>query len=284
VAQSEERGPAKSPAAQPLDDGETMSESERQKPGGAAAQGVGSPGSTAGAPRHQRHIRNYLLDKEFQLKYTGIVIGVTALLSAVLGYYLYREIVVSQNTILARDLANDNFVIEPGDIEARQEVSQQLDREFNEALVSKLSVVVSVNNAPPEGAAALYQDHFQEEIGKKSSVLAVALLVFLFVLTVIWVYLTHRIAGPVYKLKLLFSKVDGQSMVVKGRLRKGDELQDAFKAFRDMVDRLRNDRLAKAEQIDEAIKALASAGSVDAEIERLKAVRDDMIASTKDED
>ena len=77
-----------------------------------------------------------------------------------------------------------------------------------------------------------------------------------FVLAVIWVYLTHRIAGPVYKMKLLFAKVTGDNVRVDGRLRKGDELQEAFESFLAMIERLRDDRREKVEIIGEVIESL----------------------------
>jgi methyl-accepting chemotaxis protein len=254
-----------------------MSESER-------SNGAASPNNTSKRPQsHQRKLRNYLLDKKFQLKYTGIVVAVTAVLSGVLGYYLHQEIVVSQDTILARDLGVDTHVIEPGDVAKLQQVSQQIDREFNDALTTKLSVIVTINNAPAGGTADLYEASFDEELSRKSTVLIAALLVFLIVLAVIWVYLTHRIAGPVFKLKLLFSKISGDHIVIEGRLRKGDELQEAFDSFQQMIERIRNDRERKAERISKALEGLKAGDPVsDEDIEALKSIRDEMVDSLRD--
>jgi disulfide bond formation protein DsbB len=225
--------------------------------------------------RHQRKLRNYLLDKKFQLKYTGIVIAITVVLSAVLGYYLYQEIVVSQNTILARDLASDTFVIEPTTpdklLDEVDQVTNRINEEVTEASQSKVAVVVTVNNAPAGRTADLYQESFGDEMGRKTTVLVVALGIFLFVLAVMWVYLTHRIAGPVYKMKLLFAKVTGENVRVEGRLRKGDELQEAFEAFLAMVERLRDDRREKIGTIGEVIDELeANDGTPKETLQKLK--------------
>ena len=40
---------------------------------------------TQGPPRYKRRLRNYLLDKSFQLKYAGFIFGVAAVLSVVWG-------------------------------------------------------------------------------------------------------------------------------------------------------------------------------------------------------
>lgn len=234
--------------------------------------------------RHKRKLRNYLLDKQFQLKYTGIVIGVTAVLSFVLGYYLYREIVVSQNTILARNLSSDTFIIPPTEpaklMEVTDRVTSKIHDEVSEAARAKLAVVISINNAPAGTTADLYQDSFGNELGRKSTVLGAALGVFLIVLSIFWIYLTHRIAGPVFKLKLLFSKVKGDHIKVEGRLRKGDELQDAFLSFRSMIGRLRNDRLEKALKLDKMIAKFRNEGSFsEDDINELEDLKDQMLAS-----
>lgn len=42
-------------------------------------------------PPPKRQLRNYLLDTRFQLKYTGMVVGVTLLVATVLGYLAYQQ-------------------------------------------------------------------------------------------------------------------------------------------------------------------------------------------------
>lgn len=44
-----------------------------------------------GAPPVKRRFRNYLLDPAFQLKYTGMVVGVTLVVAGVLGYMAYEQ-------------------------------------------------------------------------------------------------------------------------------------------------------------------------------------------------
>ena len=40
--------------------------------------------------RHQRRLRNYLLDSHFQLKYTGYLVGIALLFSISLGLLIWR--------------------------------------------------------------------------------------------------------------------------------------------------------------------------------------------------
>jgi len=234
-------------------------------------------------PAHKRRLRNYMLDKRFQLKYTSIAVGATVILSAVLGFFLHREIVASQDTILARDMGADIHVLRPTPDAGFYDFLDDLTDEYNEAIQDNVNLVVKVNNAPGDETADFYQNQFEDERAQKTTVLILALCVFLFALAVIWVYLTHRIAGPVYKLKLLFGKVRGDKMQVVGRLRKGDELQDAFIAFRDMIERLRVDRREKAAKIEEILERLGEDGSIsDDDLETLKTVHEEMVESLGD--
>lgn len=54
----------------------------------AGAQPVPQAG---GAPPVKRSVKNYLLHPEFQLKYTGMVVGVTLVVASVLGYVAYDQ-------------------------------------------------------------------------------------------------------------------------------------------------------------------------------------------------
>ena len=53
-----------------------------------------------GSPRKQRRIRNYLLDRGYQLKYAGYLVAVAAVLSLFLGYLLWRT---SQSLVEQRE-------------------------------------------------------------------------------------------------------------------------------------------------------------------------------------
>src|SRR5688572_24638637 len=52
--------------------------------GEAATAAAAAPG------RHQRRLRNYLLDSHFQLKYSGYLVLIAVVLSASLGFILWR--------------------------------------------------------------------------------------------------------------------------------------------------------------------------------------------------
>src|SRR5687768_10121714 len=61
-------------------------------------------GSLPSPGRHQRRMKNYLLDRHFQFKYTGYLVGITLVLSACLGFLLWRtsSTVISQSQEVVR--------------------------------------------------------------------------------------------------------------------------------------------------------------------------------------
>src|SRR5688572_14963910 len=56
----------------------------------ANAESVPSPATPAKTGPPKRKFRNFLLDKRFQLKYTGMVVVVTVAVAGFLGFFAYR--------------------------------------------------------------------------------------------------------------------------------------------------------------------------------------------------
>src|SRR4051812_23666453 len=225
--------------------------------------------------RHQRKFRNYLLDSHFQLKYTGFLVATAILLSLALGTLLWsssREVIAqSQETV-----------------KQGQETVQRGQEVVRES--RKVSTVVHMNivkdpvyGSNPELAAvfnesANEQDRRLEDQQKKLETDATALqkrsgelanqqlrmfLVLIIVLSLLVVgigvggiVVTHRVAGPIYKMKRLLGYVGEGHLSVREKLRKGDELQHFFDAFESMVNSLRKRQEFEIGRLDQAIKAL----------------------------
>ena len=62
----------------------------------------------------------------------------------------------------------------------------------------------------------------------------------------------------------------------KGKLRKGDELQDFFETFSAMVEQLRDRQAKEVKQLGEAIEGARKAGAAEEEIAKIVLVRDEM--------
>ena len=154
-------------------------------------------------PAAKRHIRNFLLDKGFQLGWVVRVALVTAVIVGVMGYFLYGTLSESSELVVTQALSAEGMA--------------------------------------PEAQAAFIE---QGERDKASTLIIlvgglVGLVVLLSLLTIV---ATHKIAGPAYKMRRLFSEIDGDHLQLWAKLRKGDELHDVFQGFDDMVRRLRESR------------------------------------------
>ncbi len=204
-----------------------------------------SPPERTGA--YRRSARNYLLDSRFQLKYSGFLVSVAIVISGIMGAVLYEttRAVVTESAALVdeskkvsevsrmnvRDLASD---------------SPELMTEFNREADAHDKVLAD------QQASLIRRQRWMIE----SLVGGLALMVVL--IGLLGIYFTHKVAGPVYKMKRLLKQVGEGNLHVDARLRKGDELQDFFEAFAQMVASLRASEARQLKDVDEAHAALES--------------------------
>jgi nitrogen fixation/metabolism regulation signal transduction histidine kinase len=90
------------------------------------------------------------------------------------------------------------------------------------------------------------------------------------------ILITHRVVGPVHKLKRLLRQVGTGRLVVRERLRHGDELGDLFDTFLQMtysLKALQNGRLAT---LDRTIRDAESSGASSQMLEGLRALHAQM--------
>lgn len=193
--------------------------------------------SHAGSPP-KRKLRNFLLDRPFQLKYTGMVVTVTAVLCVALGWLEYRASKETSEVILANALA-DPIYSEPS-------LQRGLEAEFrgkDREVITRLVVILG------------------------------SLIVLLGLTGIV---ITHKVIGPVYKMKSLFRDVINGHLKLAGKLRKGDELQDFFEVYAQMIEALRQRQAEEVAQLDAAIKDAEAAGASKAAVEKLHQLRLEM--------
>ena len=70
------------------------------------------------------------------------------------------------------------------------------------------------------------------------------------------IYFTHKVAGPIFKMKRLLKEVGDGNLHIEARLRKGDELQDFFDAFTQMLGGLRSFERQQLAELELAMSAL----------------------------
>lgn len=132
--------------------------------------------------RRQRRMGNLLLNRKFQLKYTGMIVALSAAISVALGFFIIEQLRVNSRML-------------------------QLDAE--------LDVVFQEQLAQSDAKVVLY--------------LVGALLAFNVVLALGAIFVTHRMAGPIFVFRRYVRMLgEGQIPQVR-RLRRGDE-------FRELID------------------------------------------------
>lgn len=185
--------------------------------------------------KRQRKLKNYLLDRRFQLKYTGMVLFVTVSVAGVLGYVAY-DFSKGQTEAFTAQLAAQPDLDE--------QTAEDLER-FAKAEDRKV---------------------------RNAILLGVVLLTIALGLTGILV--THRVVGPTYRMKRLFEHVGEGRLEVNTGIRKGDELQDLYRSFAEMVESLREQRAEDIARLEATVVKLEAAGVESAYVTELRAVLD----------
>ncbi|HEY2732634.1 MAG TPA: hypothetical protein VGI70_01550 [Polyangiales bacterium] len=195
-----------------------------------------------GGPQAKRRIRNYLLVPSFQLKYTAMVVGVTVIVATVLGIAAYSYSTGQTQLMTINKMEAKGDAIDEQFMKDLQRYGEEADRKV------ALSIVAGV------------------------LLLALAL-------GITGILVTHRLVGPTYRLKALLRDVRDGHLKVEGRLRKHDELQDLFEAFREMIFSLRAAQEKEIALLEAAIERAKLAGFPVEAIADLESVRERMRAA-----
>lgn len=255
-------------------------------------------GSANATGRHQRRARNYLLDPRFQLKYTGLLVLIALLLSAVLGSQLWvtsKEVIAqSQQAVRAgqETVARGKTMVEESR-KVSEVVSMNIAREYADN--PELAALFSTDNKAREqkladeqgrlvkDAEALAQQAQYLEAQQKKTlyILFGGLAVLVIAIGLTGIVFTHKIAGPVFKMKGLLRQVGDGKLKIPTGLRKGDELQSFYDTFVSMLESLRKRRADQIASLDKALGSLQ--GSVDsAQLEPLRALRKELESGLDD--
>lgn len=250
-------------------------------------------GPPGGAPKFKRSARNYLLDSRFQLKWTSYLVGVTLVVAIALGWLLFRQTsktvaigneavkvgveankagkeAVSQSTALNTKLEMDamkTYGDDPVLLDTLKEANKTQTEEIT-ARAQKLEDIQT--NLQKEGQA------LEDQQKVLMITLVAALLAFVVAIGLAGIVVTHKIVGPIFKMKRLLREVGDGKIVVQSRLRKGDEMHDLFEVFVTMVEHLRTRHEDKIKILDDAIEQAVAAKVDDATISKIRTVRASM--------
>lgn len=248
------------------------------------------PASAKHDGRHNRSPKNYLLDRRFQLKYTGLLVGIAMLLSLSLGAVIWgsSSTIVEQNgraVELGFELVSQgNATVERGKqvLEQSRKVSQvvamniakeyaddpELAKTFREATERDEKVLAEEQARLERDAGTIAKraqelrvqaEQLEEQQRTLRAILVFALSSLVVALGLAGIVVTHKVAGPIHKMKRLLREVGKGKLVMRERLRKGDELVHFFEAFEQMVMDLRTKQEAEIAKVDEVLAKLEGA-------------------------
>src|SRR6188474_111319 len=182
----------------------------------SGAASVSAPPATG---RHQRRMKNYLLDRHFQLKYSGYLVGIALLFSICLGALLWRtsQAVIAQSN---KTVEQGGDLVKHGQevVEESRKVSEVVKMNIvkdpiysdnpalldafkadadkqDERLKAQQQALESQATALREQASALTD---KQHVMLYTLVGALSLLVILIGFAAILV--THKVAGPIFKM------------------------------------------------------------------------------------
>ena len=173
--------------------------------------------------RPKRKLSNYMLNKSLQLRYVLLVSILSAVIAGALGYMIYDQ---------------------------RRTASESIERD--------LQALTHADKSHQE-----FQDQVASGLKSDDQVLVYKMVVVGFGLVIILsaylVIMTHKVAGPLFKISMYFEQMAEGRLSKVTPLRRGDMLQDFFGDFKGMHESLRARSLADAEAMEKALGALREA-------------------------
>jgi nitrogen fixation/metabolism regulation signal transduction histidine kinase len=244
--------------------------------------------------RHQRRLRNYLIDRHFQLKYSGYLVGIAVLLSLCLGTILWRtsqavlaqshkavqqgEQVVARGREVLSESRKVSAVVQMNIV--RDPVYSQSPAllEAFKSDAEKQDARLAEQQKALEGQAGALKQQAEDLHDRQTGMfltLCGALTLLVVLVGLAGIVVTHRVAGPIYKMKRQIREVGRGRLEVPSKLRRGDELVDFFEAFETMVQSLRRRQEGEIAELEKVLSEL-EARVAPSDLERLRRLRDDM--------
>lgn len=226
----------------------------------------GLPMSNAPPGPPPRHQRRYLIDPRFQLKYTGLLVGTVLVVILALGAMIWRtSSVASAQAAMASEQAER--ALKEAATSAKLLKSSASGYDDPNLAKSLDDDLAAIDREHSKNLAAVKEQRAEVERQRRNMTVLLgagsALLVA--VLGILGVFITHRIVGPVFRLKRLLRQVGTARLSISRRLRKGDELEDLFETFVQMTHSLEALQLGRHQTL-RATMAKAEAANVPADV------------------
>jgi nitrogen fixation/metabolism regulation signal transduction histidine kinase len=233
-----------------------------------------------GMPAPPLHKRTYLIDARFQLKYTGLLVGV------VLGVILGLGVLIARTARTASDTAQ---------LAVAEAERAMKESRTNSALVQQNVLLAAADNpvlaqVMAESVSELDQKaqrdlvavqarrgDIERDKNRLAKLLVGGAVVLALLLGAMGILITNRVVGPVHKLKRLLRRVGTGHLAMHERLRKGDELSDLFDTFLQMTLSLKALQSGRLATLDATLRQAEAKGSPPEVLEGLRALRAQMV-------
>lgn len=236
---------------------------------------------------------NYLVDRPFQLKATAMIVGLTLLVGVPLGFLLFRT--SGEAVAIGREAVDVGQTANGASIEAIKQAELLNKRLEMETMLRygdapKLLEETKRANAIETDKLRKQADAIRAEADKlqkqrdalektrRSLLFGVSggIGVLVILVGIAGILFTHKVAGPIHRMRAQFRDVGEGKFSPYRPLRRGDELQAFFAEFSTMVERLKARQKEEIAHLEEAIEKASKAGVSDGSLHDLRAVRDAM--------
>jgi hypothetical protein len=203
----------------------------------------------------QRKMRNYLLDAPLQLRFTAVLVTATLLGAGLLGIFLARALnrlsEQAERAVEARAAA-----AQASHELGNASLSKTLLERFNDpqftAQLQRQSLAIDAAYQAEQVQVAEQRREVARESTRIGWLVLLSVVVFVLAVLLLGIVVTHRIAGPVYRVRRLLADLgEGRREVPRHGLRDGDELRELFESASSLVKTLR----AEDESTYEAVSA-----------------------------
>jgi len=207
----------------------------------------------------QRKLRNYLLDAPMQLRFTAVLVLATLLGAGLLGIFLARALnrlaEQAERAVEARAAA-----AQASHELGNASLSKTLLDRFNDpqftAQLERQSRAIDAAYVAEQAQVAEQRREVSRESRRIFWLVLLSVVVFALAVLLLGIIITHRIAGPVYRVRRLLSDLaEGRREVPRHGLRDGDELRELFDAASSLVKTLRAEDEATLEAVTVALAA-----------------------------
>lgn len=225
----------------------------------------------------KRKLRNFLLDARFQLKFTSYVVGLTLLVAALMGVFLWRTTNIlfreTEVAVEARSRAAETSK-ELSNATLANDLMQHMDDPAFEAQLREKSA--AIDRAYEAEEHAIIEARTQLVHRQQVTLIALigGLIAFVVFIGLGVIVSTHKIVGPLFRVKRMAQDVaEGKLKMPAYGLRPGDELKDLFEAFAGMIQALRNREEEDVGKVQAALQLAERTGASEDVIRELQTLQ-----------